>query len=291
VDYVAAAPNGSPKGSLDGVIFPDSTNSTVAVVTGDPTQATGSLTLGGFVFGLDYGGTHGSTSLSGSFGFLINASYGDPTSNTGVTDLGVIYLDGGGKVTGTYTLQLGATNAQAAQTQTGTFTGSYSTNADGTGNLSIDGFGTYAIVVTDKGQGLQLVDTNCALNCGSTLYSGVARAVYVGSLNGSYGFQINNYPQASSTIGVVSFDGAGNASATFTNISLGNGGDQPSVVSGTATGTYSLNSDGSGAITLSVSGSTLTFAIVVVDGGSGLLLLETDGSAGSNVSFGTARLE
>jgi len=52
VDYVAA-PTGSHAGSLDGVIFPDTSSSNVAVVTGDPTQPNGTLTIGGLVFGLD----------------------------------------------------------------------------------------------------------------------------------------------------------------------------------------------------------------------------------------------
>jgi uncharacterized protein (TIGR03437 family) len=52
VDYVSA-PTGSNTGSLDGVMFSDTVSSTVAVVTGDPTQATGTLTIGGLVFGLD----------------------------------------------------------------------------------------------------------------------------------------------------------------------------------------------------------------------------------------------
>jgi uncharacterized protein (TIGR03437 family) len=55
VDIVSSAASGTPTGSLDGVVFPDTTSSTVVVVGGDPTQAAGTLTLGGFVFGLDVG--------------------------------------------------------------------------------------------------------------------------------------------------------------------------------------------------------------------------------------------
>jgi hypothetical protein len=53
VDMVWSAATGTPTGSLDGVMFPDKTTSTIAAVTGDPTQATGGLLVGGFVFGLD----------------------------------------------------------------------------------------------------------------------------------------------------------------------------------------------------------------------------------------------
>ena len=53
VDVVSSATTGTPTGSLDGVAFPDSTSSTVASVSGDPTKTTGSLLVVGLVLGLD----------------------------------------------------------------------------------------------------------------------------------------------------------------------------------------------------------------------------------------------
>ncbi len=53
VDLVASGANGTQTGSLDGVTFPDSTSSSIATVSGDPAQATGTRALGGFVLGLD----------------------------------------------------------------------------------------------------------------------------------------------------------------------------------------------------------------------------------------------
>jgi hypothetical protein len=53
VDVVSSATTGTPTGSLDGVRFPDSTSSTVASVSGDPTKTTGSLLVVGLVLGLD----------------------------------------------------------------------------------------------------------------------------------------------------------------------------------------------------------------------------------------------
>jgi len=53
VDIVWSAATGTPTGSLDGVQFPDTTSSTVVSVSGDPSKATGTLSVGGFVFGLD----------------------------------------------------------------------------------------------------------------------------------------------------------------------------------------------------------------------------------------------
>ena len=61
VDVVSSAPSATPTGSLDGVLFPDSTSSTVAVVVGDPTQAAGTLNLGGIVLGLDFAAPVGPT--------------------------------------------------------------------------------------------------------------------------------------------------------------------------------------------------------------------------------------
>jgi hypothetical protein len=53
VDLVNSAATGTPAGKLDGVGFPDSTSSTIASVSGDPTQPTGTLLLVGLVLGLD----------------------------------------------------------------------------------------------------------------------------------------------------------------------------------------------------------------------------------------------
>ncbi len=53
VDVVSSATSGTPAGSLDGVGFPDSTTSSVASVSGDPTKASGGLLLAGIVFELD----------------------------------------------------------------------------------------------------------------------------------------------------------------------------------------------------------------------------------------------
>src|SRR5579862_4507525 len=53
VDLVSSAPTGTTMGRLDGELFPNSSNSSVAVVTGDPTQPSGTLSLGGIVLGFD----------------------------------------------------------------------------------------------------------------------------------------------------------------------------------------------------------------------------------------------
>jgi uncharacterized protein (TIGR03437 family) len=53
VDLVFSAPSGKPTGSLDAIAFSDATTSTIANVSGDPTQTAGKLGTDGIVFGLD----------------------------------------------------------------------------------------------------------------------------------------------------------------------------------------------------------------------------------------------
>jgi hypothetical protein len=136
---------------------------------------------------------------------------------------GVMDCDGGGKVAGPYTFEIGGNSTQAAQTITGTFTGTYSRNPDGTGNVTIAldaGITvTFAMVIADSGQGLQLVATNLTGgDIGGIVISGVARAAQAGSVKGSYGFQLNNSPVPAGTIGVANFDGKGNVAVSFTSI-------------------------------------------------------------------------
>jgi hypothetical protein len=240
---------------------------------------------------------------SGSFGFLINVSYFMRPNNNGQAILGVMNFDGAGNVTGPYTYQIGALGDRAAQTITGTFTGTYSAKPDGTGSVTaaLDaGIGfTFAMVTAESGQSLQLVMTNCTFgsegcNFFATVTSGIAKAATAASLNGSYAFQFQNTPNPTGTIGVMSFDGAGNVAMSF--ISVGPGKDDTSgqapLSSGTITGTYSSNPDGSGTINFPAQpgqSASSTFAFVITDGGSGLLLLQTAGRSDPNVSFGTAR--
>jgi hypothetical protein len=203
-------------------------------------------------------------------------------------------------VSGSYILQI---QDNSSGTITGAITGTYSTMPNGVGfkpgsiTLSFDvGFSvSFDMVITDGGQGLQLVATNCSGGCdiAGTVISGVARAAYTGSVNGSYGFQLNSTPVPNAYLGAISFDGAGNAAISITNVGAPQEGSPPQVGGGTLKGTYSLNPDGSGTVTLiDPSGNpNLTFAIAATDGGSGLLLVLTSGPPGSTVSSGTARLQ
>ena len=181
-------------------------------------------------------------------------------------------------------------------TVSGTFSGSYFSYADGTGSVTINLPGIFTLpmdmVITSGGQAMQLVATNCIGNCDLTgiLVEGTARAAYAASPQGNYGFKLDNTPSPSGALGVLSFDGAGNAAVSYTSIGAGTAPGQAPVSSGTLTGTYLANSDGSGSITFGPAQTGGTLVFVTTDGGAGLLLLQTTGT-GNAVSFGSARLE
>jgi hypothetical protein len=235
---------------------------------------------------------------SGSYGYLLNASYSDPSQTNGSALLGVMNFDGAGNVTGSYTSE---PDTQPAHTNAGALTGTYTSNPDGAGSVTIKlDTGTtltFAMVITDGGQGLQLVATDCSGGCGigganlaQAAFSGTARAAYTGAPNGSYGFLGAQSPFPAASVGVATFDGAGNVAFSLTYVPSG-GSSQPNVLTGTQTGTYSINPDGSGAFNLVAGASNAqTYVFVITDGGSGLLFLQTRRS-GNGVSFGTGRLQ
>ena len=239
-----------------------------------------------------------STPPTGSFGYVINFGVTRGSTDSGAAFLGVFNFDGAGNLTGSYTAQLGPTERRPAVTGTGTLTGTYSSNPDGTGTLTaaLDAglTFTFATVIADGGQSLQLAATGCSGGCNiaGDVISGIARSAYTGPLKGSFGFHLDSSPEPGTVIGVVNFDGSGNAAVSFTAVAAGHDPSQAPVLSGTLAGTYSTNPDGSGMLTLSdASGQPAgTYAFVMTDAGSGALLLQT-GTTGNNVQFGTARLQ
>lgn len=129
---------------------------------------------------------------------------------------------------------------------------------------------------------------------GGAIVAGSARAAaQTGGLSGAYGFQMVTSPLPSSVLGVMSFDGAGNVTESLTLIGSPGNGPTLAVSSGVFSGTYSVNPDGTGSMVFT-SNSTgqsinVAMAFVITDNGSGLLLLGTN--TGSNVRYGTARLQ
>ena len=98
------------------------------------------------------------TTPAGSYGFLLNVWPDANNQPLGV--FGVVNLDGTKNITGSYTL----VGADIGPTPlSGSFTGTYSINPDSTGTLTANldiGIGsTIAIVVTDGGTGLLMLQT------------------------------------------------------------------------------------------------------------------------------------
>ena len=239
-----------------------------------------------------------STPPTGSFGYVFNFGVTRGSTDSGAAFLGVFNLDGAGNLTGSYTAQLGPTERRPAITGRGSLTGTYSSNPDGTGTLTaaLDAglTFTFTTVIADGGQSLQLVATGCAGGCNlaGDVISGIARSAYTGPLKGAFGFHLDSSPEPGTVIGVVNFDGSGNLAVSFTAVAAGKDPNQAPVMSGTLTGTYTTNPDGTGTLTLTdPSGQPAgTYAFVMTDAGLGALLLQTN-TTGSNVQFGTARLQ
>ena len=103
-----------------------------------------------------------SVPLSGSYGFLANAYQIDSAGSNGAALLGLMNFDGAGNVSGTVTLKPRSPIA-SNNTGTGNFTGTYSSNPDGTVTATLTfPFGTFTfdLVATDGGQGFQFVSTD-----------------------------------------------------------------------------------------------------------------------------------
>ena len=235
----------------------------------------------------------------GPYGFVLNATFIDPSSHPGGAILGLMNFDGAGNASGTYDLEQGG-----VASVTGSFTGTYSSNPDGSGTVSIaldDGDNlTLAMVIDDHGRGLQLVVTNWCTGpvCGlfGAVVSGVAEIEFngavhpvgLGHLNGGYGLQFTRTAPAPFTVlSVWTFDGAGHVALSETGVSPG-----PNVGSAMQSGTYSVNPDGTGTITLTPQPGLngRTFAFVITQGRSGLLVLQTN-RRGDGVLYGTGRLQ
>jgi len=247
-----------------------------------------------------------STSPSGSFGFLINAAISNSSPNaTGLAILGVMNFDGAGNVAGTYLYEVDANSAAAPKTTRGSLTGTYSSNADGTGSMTIAlnaGINlTLAMATGENGQSIRLVATDyqfpaatCGCNIAGVSLSGIARATPAPSVNGSYASLLNNSPNVNASIAVATFDGAGNVALSLTFAGSSDEKGQPSTpFSGTMTGTYTIDPDGTGAMNFAaVPGvsNAQTFAFVTTDNGSGAFLVQLD-RPGSGVMTGTARLQ
>ena len=154
-------------------------------------------------------------SPNGSYGFLISASTNAPFDNDGAALLGVMNLDGAGNIT------LAGTSASARlsgepRTRALNGTGTYTVNSDGTGTVNLNsniGILTFAAVVTDGGQGIQLVltqGTGAANNLGGgnivmtgspqTLTGSIPMALFVNGASGGINLSLKGVSSGNATI-------------------------------------------------------------------------------------------
>ncbi|HYL35581.1 MAG TPA: hypothetical protein VEV17_06695 [Bryobacteraceae bacterium] len=112
------------------------------------------------------------TSPAGSYGYLLNQW---PDANNGPSAIfGVFNLDGAGNITGSYTI----VGSAGPNPLSGSLTGTYTVNPDGTGSTSVSldvGVSVkQAIVVVDGGSGIQMLQTSTT-GGGNVVISGTAR--------------------------------------------------------------------------------------------------------------------
>ena len=103
------------------------------------------------------------TILTGSYAFLGSAKQSDSFGDTGGAVLGVLNFDGAGNVAGAAVIKARTGGPQDGDTGTGAISGSYTTNSDGTANVTLEftdfGFTSkLAMVITDSGKSIQFAD-------------------------------------------------------------------------------------------------------------------------------------
>jgi len=246
---------------------------------------------------------------SGPYGFVLNATYSDPSTQGGAALLGLLKIDDAGNITGTYALEIGSGGAVPLQDLDGNLTGSYSSNHDGTGtiilSLDIESDLTLDVVPDNQGRSLQLALTGCTgpvCDLTGTVVSGVCestggQSAFDGPVHffhkrlfsGRYGLQTTkSAPTPQTSIEVWSFDLRGRVKKSGTFV-----GPDLQVENGTLEGTFSVNPDGTGTITIPPQNGSLmgeTWVFVLTDGRSGLFVMQTARS-GDGVVYGAGHLQ
>ena len=223
--------------------------------------------------------TFSNATLQGSYTFLGTRWTADVNEPQGGV-IGVMTFDGVGNMTESFT---GMVNGSLTS---GTFTGTYTVNPDGTGTLTFSSGWEWAIVVNSVSakiaHGIQLlpltdllpneVGTSTAL-----LQSSTAKTYTLANLKGSYSFQTNEWTADPSQPiyagnGLLTFDGKGNVKGSSSYMESGE-----TVQTETFTGTYTVNSDGIGTISLST-GTQYAFVLNTATGAvaNGLQIVQTN---------------
>src|ERR1035438_117334 len=194
--------------------------------------------------------TFSNASLHGSYAFLGNRWTADVNEPQGGM-IGVMTFDGVGNFTESYT---GMVNGLPTS---GTFTGTYTVNPNGTGMLTYSTGWQWVFVVNSLSgkiaHGIQLVPiTDMPPNevgaSTALLQSSTAKTYTVANLKGNFSFQSTEWTADPSQPiyagnGLFAFDGKGNVKGSSSYMESGG-----TVQTETFTGTYTVNSDGIGTI-------------------------------------------
>ena len=206
----------------------------------------------------------------------------DQSDHGPYANFGILSFDGAGNASASVTLV--ASGDTSLQSISGSFTGSYTPNSDGTITLNLSGTipgvgstsGSFVVVTTDGGAGFYILETDDQVH----VVSGSGRAAApTSSLSGTYALNSTRVPngpndQPGTTIGTITFDGAGNVTGI---LYVGRAGK--AVQTGSFTGTYAPNADGTFTLNLSFGASAIG---AVTDGGAGFYMVQNGG--GTNLS-------
>ena len=237
------------------------------------------------------GATFSNASLHGSYSHLSNRLTADPT-DVQLARVGILTFDGVGNVNNSFTEIING------QVLTGTLSGTYTVNSDGSGAITWSSGATQVVfnlnsTVAKVAHGFQYVvdlvpDPYNEANIGTALTQSTTAATYsLSTLKGTFSFDFHEATFDSSVaiqggIGLFTFDGKGNVKGSSRYVAGG------VFQTATFTGTYAVNADGSGSISLSNS-AQYAFVLNSVAGGlaKGLQFIQTN-TTGNVAISGTA---
>lgn len=229
-------------------------------------------------------GALGLQTLNGSYAYILRLHTADPAEDQ-FAIMGIATCDGAGHITASFT------STTDGNVQTGTLNGTYTVNADGTGEIDYgpNPVVKLAIAVHDVSGGIahaiEFLQTNDSLNevqdGHALLQATTAQTFSKKSLKGTYVFHgerlISDPGGAQDAyLAVVTFDGKGKVKGTLTLVYAGD--PETDKVSGT----YKINSNGSASFKIS----DVTFAValdnVSKNHAAGFLMLRTGGQDQGN---------
>jgi len=237
------------------------------------------------------GANFNNASLQGTYSHLTNRCTADAT-DVQMARIGILTFDGVGNVSNSFTEIIGG------QIMSGTFSGTYAVNSDGTAAITWSSSPNQVLfnlnsTVAKVAHGFQYVVTIVSdpyneTNVGEALIQSTTAATYsLATLKGTFSFEFDEATADSTLvmqggIGLFTFDGKGNVKGSTRYIAGG------VFQTGTFTGSYLVNPDGTGSISLS-NGAQYAFVLNSLAGklAKGLQFIQTNSTGNAAIS-GTA---